>query len=162
LAALGGLSVTEIKESKLKKQLKTKDSINGAPLELKDVLNVVFKMTDYLNFQWNFYVIINIALIGWIFSSPIDAWGWQKKLICSIAYLLSVLMSIMVLSRTYRLLFDVLEELSYCAKDIQFRSDKFRTAFKEVRPVNKKFSITLHIIGNVIVLLCIWIKGEYF
>jgi hypothetical protein len=146
----------------LKKKLKTEESINETPLELKDILNVVFKMTDYLNFQWNFYVIINIAVIGWIFSSPMDTWGWQKKFICSIAYLLSVLMSIMVLSRTYRLLFDVLEELSCCAKEIQFRSDNFRTAFKEVRPVSKKLSMTLHILGNVIVLLCIWIKGEYF
>jgi hypothetical protein len=38
-------------------------------LEFKDILNVVFKLTDYLNFLWNFYVVFNVAVIGWLFST---------------------------------------------------------------------------------------------
>jgi hypothetical protein len=131
-------------------------------LEPKDVLNIVFKLTDYLNFLWNFYVVFNVAVIGWLFSSSSTPWAWQKKLIVAIIYVFFVCGSITVIRRTYQLLFSALEELSSASTEIDFRSSKFGEYFQGVKPFNSKLSIAFHVIADCIVFLTILAKGVYF
>jgi len=131
-------------------------------IELKDVLSIVFKLTDYLNFQWNFYVVFNVAMIGWLLGGSNNPWSWQKKLILSAVYLFFILISITLIRSTYGLLLGALDELASAGNEIEFRSEKFGEFFKITKPFNKQLSTALHIIADFIVLLSIWTKGIFF
>ena len=135
-----------------------KEVPSGKAFEFKDILSIVFKLTDYLNFLGNAYVVFNIAIIGWLFSGSDSPWSWQKKLIVSVVYLFFVLISVVLLRSTYRLLLGALDELTLASNEVEFRSEKMRELLKISKPFNKDLSTAFHIAADFIVLLAIWTR----
>ena len=69
-------------------------------LGLSDVLAAAYKLNDWLNFYWNFYVAFTGVVIGWVFGSK----GWQssQRVIVTLFYLGFVGVSLDALWKTYR------------------------------------------------------------
>ena len=130
-------------------------------IEFKDILSIAFKLTDYLNFQWNFYVVFNLAIIGWLFSSSQDPWSWQKKLIVSAFYLFFVLISIVLIRSTFWSLLAAVDELALASNEVEFRSEKWSGLLRISKPFNKELAITFHITADLIVLLAIWTRDTF-
>src|SRR4029453_15934071 len=68
-------------------------------LGLPEVLNAAYKLNDWLNFYWNFYVAFTGVVIGWVFSSK--GWPTAQKAIVTAFYLGFVGVSIHALWKTY-------------------------------------------------------------
>src|SRR5438034_9878262 len=66
------------------------------PLFLKDVAQLFITATARVEFYWNFYVVMLLGLIGWMFSTkkPITA---HLKLLITAGYIVFVCMYLLVL-----------------------------------------------------------------
>jgi len=130
-------------------------SIKGdrmAALDLKDVLGIAYKLNDWLNFYWNFYVVFSGVVIGWVFNSK--GWPTAQRVIVTIFYSGFVIVSLGALIKTYVSLqaaADKLNTLLGTNEDLtsalvrQFRNDQWQT------------QIALHLLGDALVLSCIWL-----
>ncbi len=66
----------------------------------EDVADLFITATDKIEFYWNFYVVMLIALIGWLVSTkrPLSI---SLKLLITVGYLVFVSMNILGLYRSY-------------------------------------------------------------
>jgi hypothetical protein len=76
-----------------------------ATLGLKDILEAAYKLNDWLNFYWNFYVAFTGVVIGWAFSSK--GWSSAQRVFVTLFYLGFVAVSLHALAGTYQALYAV-------------------------------------------------------
>jgi hypothetical protein len=69
-------------------------------MEMKDVANLFIAATDKIQFYWNFYVVMLIALIGWLLSTK-TALSISLKALITVGYLVFVAMNILGLYGSY-------------------------------------------------------------
>jgi hypothetical protein len=69
-------------------------------MEMKDVANLFIAATDKIQFYWNFYVVMLIALIGWLVSTK-TALSTSLKFLITVGYLVFVAMNILGLYGSY-------------------------------------------------------------
>jgi hypothetical protein len=72
----------------------------GVAMTIRDVADLLLASRERIDFYWNFYVIVLIALIGWLVSlkKPLTR---SMKLLISIAYLIGASMNYLGLYSSY-------------------------------------------------------------
>ena len=74
---------------------------------LPHLLNLAFKLGDWLHTLWNYYFVIVIAIVGWILTKA-PVWNpWQKGVFCAVFALASAVNWILI-GYNFRLLKKVL------------------------------------------------------
>jgi len=118
-----------------------------------EILNAAFKLTDWLNFFWNFYVAFTAGILGWVFGAK-NPWSAAQKVVVSILFVGFVIVSVVALCRTYVALEPTVELL----RNI-WAGSAFQRAIAD-RLSNRwwGWQIFLHIVADLIVLYCIWTK----
>lgn len=78
--------------------------------EARGVLDIAFKLTDYLNQLWNLFMVFSGVVVGWRLSAK-EEWGGKQKVVTTILYLGFVVVNATTLYSTYGWLGEVLADL---------------------------------------------------
>jgi hypothetical protein len=120
-------------------------------LDLKQTLDAAYKLNDWLNFYWNFYVVFTGVVIGWIFNSK--GWLVPQRVVVSLFYLGFVAVSLGALYKTYQTLNAATAKL----ETLLAKSSSLNQALiAQLDNGNWPIQLALHIAGDLIVLWCIW------
>jgi hypothetical protein len=118
---------------------------------IDQMLGAAYKLSDWLNFYWNFYVVFVGLVLGWIFSAR-NPWQTTQQIVVTAFYVGFTAVSLAALCRTY------------CALDktaLQLRAawgeDSFKDALlaKFTQPV-WPITLVMHVIADAAVIYCIW------
>jgi hypothetical protein len=69
-------------------------------MTIKDVADLLFAARERIDFYWNFYVVVVIAVIGWLVSRKKSLTPSMKVLV-SVAYLIAAAMNLLGLYGSY-------------------------------------------------------------
>lgn len=69
-------------------------------MTITDVANLLFSARERIDFYWNFYVVVVIAVIGWLVTFK-RTLTLPMKLLVSIAYLVAAIMNFLALYSAY-------------------------------------------------------------
>ena len=121
-------------------------------LDLPTVLNAAYKLNDWLNFYWTFYVVFTGVVIGWVFNSK--GWSSAQRAVVTLFYLGFVAVSLGALMKTYQTLNAAASRLEALLPN----GDVLSTALvSQLANPDWKLQLALHIAGDVLVLACIWL-----
>jgi hypothetical protein len=73
---------------------------SGADITIKEVADLLFAARGRIDFYWNFYVVVVIAVIGWLVSIK-KTLTLSMKLLVSVAYLVAAVMNLVGLYSAY-------------------------------------------------------------
>jgi hypothetical protein len=120
-------------------------------LTLVDLLNATYKLNDWLNFYWNFYVVFSGVVVGWTFNSK----GWKtfQRVAVSICYLGFAAVNFKALYKSYYFL--------------NMASARIETMLPKNDPLGKALvaqlgssgcvvQLSFHAVTALFVLFCIW------
>ncbi len=118
------------------------------------ILNAAYKLTDWLNFFWNFYVAFTAAILGWVFSAK-NPWPRAQKIVVTILFTAFVAVSLGALCRTYLALGPTTEAL----RSTWGTCTEFQRAIVD-RLSNRLWipQIGAHLLADCLVVYCIWTK----
>ena len=69
-------------------------------MSIKDVADLLFAARERIDFYWNFYVVVVIAVIGWLVSYK-KTLTLPMKLLVSVAYVIAAIMNLLGLYSSY-------------------------------------------------------------
>lgn len=72
----------------------------AAAITVKDVADLLFAARERIDFHWNFYVVVAIAVIGWLVSLK-KALTLPMKVMVSVAYVVAATMNLLALYSAY-------------------------------------------------------------
>ncbi|MCK6624626.1 MAG: hypothetical protein L6R45_05560 [Anaerolineae bacterium] len=72
----------------------------GADITIKEVADLLFAARERIDFYWNFYVVVVIAVIGWLVSVN-KTLTRSRKVLVSVAYLIAASMNFLGLYGSY-------------------------------------------------------------
>src|SRR5574341_1131172 len=72
----------------------------GADMTIKDVADLLFAVRERIDFYWNFYVVVVIAVIGWLVSRK-KTLTLSMKVLVSVAYLIAAAINFLGLYSSY-------------------------------------------------------------
>lgn len=72
----------------------------GADITIKEVADLLFAARERVDFYWNFYVVVVIAVIGWLVSVN-KTLTRSRKVLVSVAYLIAASMNFLGLYSAY-------------------------------------------------------------
>ena len=121
------------------------------PLDLKDVLGAAYKLNDWLNFYWNFYVVFTGVVIGWVFNSK--GWSTAQRVVVTLFYLGFVGVSLGALYSTYISLGAATTRLTQLLPTSDILA---QALISQLEKSNLKLGLALHILGDALVIGCIW------
>lgn len=122
-----------------------------AGLSLQDTLGAAYRLNDWLNFYWNFYVAFTGVVIGWAFNSK--GWSTAQRVFVTLFYLGFVAVSLHALAGTY----DALYAVALWLRELLPQDDALTKAFlAKIGARNKIVGLGLHLVGDGLVLVCIW------
>ena len=122
-----------------------------AALSLQDILGAAYRLNDWLNFYWNFYVAFTGVVIGWVFNSK--GWSTAQRVFVTLFYLGFIAVSVHALAGTYDALYAVAVRL----RELLPQDDMLTKALiAKIGAKNKVVGLGLHLVGDGLVLVCIW------
>ncbi len=71
-------------------------------MSVKDAVDLLFSARERIDFYWNFYVVIVIAVVGWIVTRK-EPLGASAKILVSVAYVIAALTNLAGLYASYDL-----------------------------------------------------------
>ncbi len=120
-------------------------------LDLKQTLDAAYKLNDWLNFYWNFYVVFTGVVIGWVFNSK--GWSTSQRAVVSVFYLGFVAVSLGALYKTYQTLNAATAKLESLLSKV---SPLSQALIAQLDNTNWPIQLALHVAGDLLVLWCIW------
>ena len=125
-------------------------------MEIKDIINIVMKLSDSVNFYWNFYVVGVIAIIGWLISLK-EHIKWQIKLLVSIGFLFFIILNIHGLLGSYTLLEASINELQESVNPSTFKTDKIFHTIKNISfSYYPQAVLGIHVVIDSGIFIAIW------
>ena len=121
-------------------------------MDTHQLIDIVFKLSDLINFNWNFYVVVCAIILGWLFTSDIQ-WDMIKRIGSSIGFIVFTIINGRALNKAYVLLNTTLEELK--EKDT-YEVSTFMQQFVTQGGIGDKGVIYIHTVMGIIILGMIW------
>jgi len=118
------------------------------------VLNAAYKLTDWMNFYWNFTVIFAAAILGWVFSAK-NPWGTAQKVVITIMYAVFVLINLDIMVRTYIAIESAVEWLKV---NWEITDGVKPALLHKLSHPFWKAHIAAHLLADALVFYCLWTK----
>jgi hypothetical protein len=125
-------------------------------MDVKDIVDSVFKLVSLINTFWTAYATVTIALLGWLFSSK-SPWPRQQRLVISIAYGLVAALNCLAHYRINRALNLVVNELT-THKDL---TPNLQQAFSVAEQMPAWILMLIHVSVDVAVISLIWLQDRF-
>jgi hypothetical protein len=124
--------------------------------EITSLWNMTLKSLDWVNFLWQFHVVVTGVAIGWLFSGA-KSLDNQQKFIITVIYSLAYLVNLGATVRAYMILFPTLRQFKTSTNDLEGYNEDFK---KMLQNLPGKYhwgaGLFLHVGSYMIVLYCIW------
>jgi hypothetical protein len=126
--------------------------------DVPSLLTIAFKFGDWLNILLQFWIVINVAIIGWLLTTkPLLSNG--QKLIVTVVYLLIMLTNLVWILHIFGWLKKILSEINAAILDVKFDSKE-----SNIQPIIKSASkntwwvvlFIAHGASDFFVGFCIW------
>jgi hypothetical protein len=128
--------------------------LTDSQFSAKDLVDIILKLADQINFYWNFYVIANIAMLGWLLSLNANP-DWQLKAAVSIAFIIFIALNITALIRSYIFLQAAL--LEFKAMDLSFRTINLPNQISRLSFSGYKYRLWVtHTVVDVFMIAILW------
>ena len=126
--------------------------------EVPSVLNIVFKLTDYLNQLWSLFMVFSTIVVGWRFSAK-EPWLRRQKIIVTVLYCCFLFVNLMVLVKTYAWLDKALADLRAAAVSLDAQAPRLKEAMTSVDiPGGQCLELSIYGVGAACVLVSIWLN----
>src|SRR5262249_17301056 len=120
--------------------------------DLHAQLGTVFKIWDQQNGYWNWYIVVNGTLVGWLVATKTPPALVQMLPLIAI-YVVFVFWSLTILRLTYRLRAAAVDELEDLARTADLRSEAFRKALLNQPKNDWSVDCARHIVIDVLVVV---------
>jgi hypothetical protein len=120
--------------------------------DLHTQLGTVFKIWDQQNGYWNWYIVVNGTLVGWLVATKTPPALIQMLPLIAI-YVVFVFWSLNILRVTYRLRAAAVDELEALARTAELRSEAFRAALLDQPKDDWSLDRARHIVIDVLVVV---------
>ena len=126
--------------------------LSPPPVTVDQMLSAGYKLIDWGNFYWNFYVIITGVILGWLFTAK-EPWSLAQKSAVSVLFLGFAVVSLYSLWRTFRALNATTSELR-----VRWETDEpFKQAIvARLSPKGWQVAVCLHALADMVVVYFIW------
>jgi hypothetical protein len=132
-------------------QQPTPEITSPPPATIDQLLNAAYKLNDWLNFYWNFYVVFVGVVFGWIFSAK-SPWQFTQQFVVATFFIGFAAVSIGALARTYC----ALNRTSTSLRE-KWGHDPFKDALlSKLSQRLWRVGIVIHLIADATVIYCIW------
>jgi hypothetical protein len=129
-------------------------------MNLKDLLELAEKLEDRINAYWNFYTVVVLAAVGWLFSAEKNGYTFPST-VAAIALIGFFFANFSVIRYATNKLTALESEIEAVAPDAGLKSEKY---IKQLRtwsiPNRMLFSWMLHLLVDAAVLAAIFIVGK--
>ena len=127
-----------------------------AIMDFKDVADLFVSATDKIEFYWNFYVVMLIALIGWLLSTK-RPFSLSVKLLISVGYVIFVAMNLLGLYGSYTFAEAIRIDL-LTMQDAKAVLSNTHNVLKKHSYVGQRTAMFwIHAILGLTVLLAVWL-----
>ena len=125
-------------------------------METKDIAGLFIEATSKIEFYWNFYTVMLLALIGWLVSTKKALRAGLKSLI-TVGYLVFALMNVLGLWGSYTFAEALRQDLLIAANAVPDDLKNARAVLSEWSfDGQKTLALIIHAILGVFVLSVIW------
>lgn len=125
-------------------------------MEFQETLDLVFKLDGKIDFLWNFYVGINVVVIGWLLARK-ERGNLKLKAVLTIVYLLFVGMNLRAILENYAFLNAATEELKLIANTVTFKGDELKEIIQQKSYSDRlTFAWGIHLVVDSLILVAIW------
>jgi hypothetical protein len=122
----------------------------------KDAMDVALRLGDNVNSLWNFYLTVQLALVGALLAISLRLKTGQK-IVATIAFLIFVIVNWTGLMQQYYLLNAAIAELKLQVYTVDLKNDSLKAIIHNVDFSNRYWVTTVaHAISDIIVLCLIW------
>ena len=126
-------------------------------MTLSQILDLLFKIVDLVNYEWNLHLLVTIAIAGWLISlkhNPV----WQLKLIISVGIVAFNIQSMFSLLDYYKTLDIALVELKAHVTEATFKTSDVLAFIKNLDTGKCVWLVfVVHIPVGVILLIGLWV-----
>jgi len=124
--------------------------------KINDLLEVIDKLETRINTFWNFFTVIVIANVGWLFASEINfnpTQKWALTLGLSVFFLANLL----VLSAAVKRMVAFEHELNAVSKITIFETECLKNELSnDIMPGRLLSTFVLHLVVDIAVICLIW------
>jgi hypothetical protein len=123
--------------------------------ELKNLVDLVLKLGDWVNTITNFQILMNLAVLGWLFSSN-EPWPIYQRIVIAIGFAVFALYNIASQHENHNRLQVALSELKAAVDYSQITDDPAKRAvlhtdaFKKMLREDRVFNTWLITIGYIL------------
>jgi hypothetical protein len=97
--------------------------------QVPQILPLVFKFGDYLHQLWNYYMVVNGLIVGWMLSTK-EPWALGQKFVVAALYLAFIIINVSAMHRMYYWLNMSIEDLKSNAGRLDENTPKIKAAIK--------------------------------
>ncbi|MEY8214903.1 MAG: hypothetical protein RPR97_10550 [Colwellia sp.] len=112
-----------------------------------EMINIALRISEQIDFLWNFYVTACAILLGWIFSSRIK-WDYDRQRTVIILFILFAAVNLSAIYNEYYLFEMILKDLS---NNLQAHDDGFIREFSDSRGIGSIGSAVVHIGADIFI-----------
>ncbi|MDJ0894806.1 MAG: hypothetical protein QNJ92_06660 [Alphaproteobacteria bacterium] len=125
-------------------------------MPIKDAVDLFITATEKIEFYWNFYVVMLIALVGWLITTK-RAFSTSMKILITVGCLVFVAMNLLGLDRAYR--FAEALRTDILAMDGADALARTREVFSSVNfELQQVLIFPIHLVLAVVVLSVVWFR----
>lgn len=120
------------------------------------LLNVGFKLMDYISQGWNYYVVISGVMVGWRFSAK-EQWTNMHKIIVTGLYSLFAIVNFLGLYMAYSSLNKIFLDLNIAAKTLDARTPQLKQLLESTYLTGGiPLTVLVYLTAFLLVMCCVW------
>lgn len=125
-------------------------------MTIAQILDLLFKIVDLIDYEWNLHLLVTIAIAGWLISLKRNP-AWQLKLLITVGIVAFNMQSIYSLLDYYRTLDIALVELKAHVTEATFKTSDVLAFIKNLDTGKYVWLVFLvHIPVGVLLLIGLW------
>jgi hypothetical protein len=123
--------------------------------EISNLINMVFKLGDWVNTIWSFHIVVGIGLLGWLFTHR-QNWNAGQKVLVSVLFLTFVGINLYSQIRTHWWLSLSINELKMAVNQTPLKTKELNDAIQSYSTAKTWQIVLMHAVADLIVILSIW------
>ena len=135
----------------------TEQVVELSKSDVSALLNVAFKLVDYVTQNWNFFVVLSGVMIGWRFTAK-EQWTNRHKIIVTGLYSLFAVVNFRALYVSYSWLESIMSDLRIAGNALSSQTPQLKGLLTNLYLTGGKPAvIIIYGLGFLLVLSCLWL-----
>jgi hypothetical protein len=127
-------------------------------MSIKEAIDLLFAARERIDFYWNFYVVVVVAVVGWIVTRK-EPLTRSTRILVTVAYSIAAITNLVGLSGSYMFAEALRRDLLRMTAGSALTDT--RIALSEHSYVTQRFwAFVVHITVGATILLVVWLGGR--